>query len=126
MAEGAVDVHVNASPGEVWGLVNDFGGLADWMPGIDSCRVEGEDRVVSAGGNEVRERLVSSDDATMSLTYAIVGGMPIDGHQATVSVAPEGDGSKVTWTVEVTPDERLPMFTGIYQGALQALAARFG
>lgn len=125
MSEGSVEVHVDAAPDQVWALVRAFGDLGDWMPGIDSCRVEGQDRLIEAGGNQIRERLVASDDAAMSLTYAIVDGMPIDSHRATISVAPDGNGTRVTWTVEVSPDERLPMFSGIYQGALKALAAKF-
>ena len=36
----------------------------------------------------------------------------------TIAVAPEGTGSHVTWSVEVTPDELLGLFLPIYEGSV--------
>ena len=63
MAEGAVDVTVEAAPDEVWAKVGDFGGVADFFPGIESFRLEGDDRVIGMFGMEIRERLLARDDA---------------------------------------------------------------
>src|SRR5580693_10484021 len=105
MGEGAVDVTVGAAPDKVWEKVGDFGGVADFFPGIDSFRLEGDDRIIGMFGMEIRERLVSRDDATRSLTYSVIGGVPVEAHSATVTVTPEGEGCKVTWAYDVTPDE---------------------
>jgi|SRR5580700_6827282 carbon monoxide dehydrogenase subunit G len=125
MAEGAVDVTVNATPDAVWQKVGDFGGVGDFFPGIDSFRLEGDERVIGMFGMEIRERLVSRDDATRTICYSVVGGVPLESHKATISVEPEGDGSKVTWAYEVTPDEMAPIFGDTYKGALAAVEAAF-
>ncbi|HVB91714.1 MAG TPA: SRPBCC family protein, partial [Acidimicrobiales bacterium] len=76
-------------------------------------------------GMEIRERLLSRDDAARSLTYSVVAGVPIDSHTATITVAAEGDGSKVTWSYAVVPDEMAPIFGDTYKAALAAVEAAF-
>ncbi len=125
MAATQVEIEVAAAPDEVWAKVGDFGGIGAIFPAMEEVRLEGDDRVISMLGMVIRERLITRDDATRSLTYSIVDGLPVEAHQATVSVAPSGDGSLVTWAVEATPDEMLPLFTDSYTSALQVLAESF-
>jgi carbon monoxide dehydrogenase subunit G len=126
MAEGAVDVTIAASPDDVWKKVGDFGGLQDVLPGIDSFRLEGDDRIIGMFGMEIRERLVARDDATRTLTYSVVDGVPVDSHEATIHVEPEGDGAKVTWSYAVSPDEMAPIFGDTYKAGLAAVENSFG
>jgi carbon monoxide dehydrogenase subunit G len=124
MGTGTAQIDINGSPDDVWALVGDFGGIAGWMPGIESCRVEGEDRIVETMGMTITERLVSKDDAARVLVYSIVDGVPIQSHQGVVTVTPTGETSHVTWEVDATPDEMADLMTTVYQGALDELKAR--
>jgi carbon monoxide dehydrogenase subunit G len=126
MAEGAQDVTVNAAPDVVWAKVGDFGGIGDFFPGIESFRLEGDDRVIGMFGMEIRERLVSKDDDARSITYSVVEGVPLEKHSATITVEADGDGSKVTWSYDVTPDEMAPIFGETYKNALAAVQSAFG
>jgi carbon monoxide dehydrogenase subunit G len=125
MAEGAVDVTVGAPPDEVWAKLGDFGGIAEYFPGLESCRLEGDDRVIAMFGMEIRERLVARDDAARTLTYSVVAGVPVDSHRATITVEPDGEGSKVTWSYDVTPDEMAPVFGDTYKSALASVDNMF-
>jgi carbon monoxide dehydrogenase subunit G len=125
MAQGAVDVTVDAAPDAVWAKVGDFGGVGELFPGIDSFRLEGDDRIIGMFGMEIRERLVSRDDATRTLSYSVVDGVPLESHTATITVEPDGNGSKVTWAYDVEPAEMAPVFGDTYKGALAALEAGF-
>ncbi|HEY1828092.1 MAG TPA: SRPBCC family protein [Acidimicrobiales bacterium] len=125
MAAGEVDVTVNAAPDAVWEKIGDFGGVAGFMPGIDSCVLEGDDRVLSLMGMSIRERLTGRDEAARSITYSVVDGVPIESHTATITVEPAGDGSKVTWSYDVSPDEMAPIFGDTYKGALASLEGLF-
>ena len=116
---------MGAPPDEVWEKVGDFGGIAEYFPGIESCRLEGDDRVIGLFGMEIRERLLARDDASRSLTYSVVAGVPIDSHRATITVEAEGEGSKVTWTYAVTPDEMAAVFGDTYKSALDSLENLF-
>jgi mxaD protein len=125
MAAGAVDVTIAAAPDEVWGKVGDFAGIELLFPGLESFRMEGDDRIIGMFGMEIRERLLARDEEARVLTYSVVGGVPIESHTATISVEPDGAGSKVIWAYDVTPDEMAPIFGDTYKGALAALEGSF-
>jgi hypothetical protein len=55
----------------------------------------------------------------------VVDGVPIESHTATITVEPDGTGSKVTWAYDVAPDEMAPIFGDTYKGALAAVEAAF-
>lgn len=121
MATGQAAIDIKGSPDEVWAVVGDFGGIGGWMPGMDSCKVVGEDRILETMGMTITERLVSKDDGGRALTYAIVDGAPVESHQAVITVSPSGATSRVTWDVEAKPDEMADLMATIYQQALEAL-----
>jgi carbon monoxide dehydrogenase subunit G len=117
-------IDISAPAGDVWALIGQFGGLDDWMAGVDACVVEGDLRTVSTMGMEITERLVGRDEAARTITYSIVGeGAPVQSHEATISVLESDGGSEVTWAVTVEPAEAEGMFRDIYQGALDGLKA---
>jgi carbon monoxide dehydrogenase subunit G len=123
MGTGTAKIEINGSADQVWAVVGDFGGIGGWMPGIDSCRVEGENRILDTMGMTITERLVNKDDGARALTYSIVGGAPVETHQAVVAVSPAGSTCRVEWTVDATPDEMADLMTGVYQQSLEALKA---
>ena len=124
MASAQAAIDIKRSPDEVWATIGDFGGIADWMPGIESCRVEGENRILAMTGMEITERLVSNSDDAHTQTYCIVSGVPVESHQATITVTADGDGSRVTWDVEAEPDEMAGVMQGIYQQTLDVLKTK--
>jgi mxaD protein len=120
MADGQAEVTIDASPDDVWKLVREFGTLDEWMPGIESCTVEGDVRTLPMMGMEIQEQLRSLDDDKRAIAYSVIK-LPLEGlqsHTATISVEPEGSGSKVTWHVDVQPDEMLGMFLPVYEGSI--------
>ena len=124
--EGAVgkaraEIDIDQGADAVWAVVGDFGGIALWMPGVESCHVDGDDRVIKMMGMEVIERLERRDDEDRELVYRIVGGVPVINHEATITVSAQGDESHVTWDVEVEPDEMTDVMHQVYQQSLQAL-----
>ncbi len=126
MGTGQAAIDIDAPADAVWSVIGDFGGIGDWMPGIESCRVEGEDRILEMMGMTITERLVSKDDAGRVLTYAITDGVPVEHHQGVITVTPAGDGSHVTWDVDATPDDMAALMAGLYQQALEALKTHVG
>ena len=108
MASGTSEVSIATDPENVWKLIRDFGGVAEYMPGIDSCTVEGDVRTLSMMGIEIKEQLRELDDDTRRFSYSVVES-PMDNlvsHEATVAVDAEGDGTHLTWTVEVVRQRR--------------------
>jgi carbon monoxide dehydrogenase subunit G len=127
MASGTSEVSIATNPDNVWKLIRDFGGVADYMPGIDSCTVDGDVRTLQMMGIEIKEQLRDLDDDTRRFTYSVIAS-PMDNlesHEATVAVDPEGTGTHLAWTVTVVPDELLPLFQGAYDGAVNAMKTKF-
>jgi len=123
MGHARAETTIDKPADEVWATIGDFGGL-DWMPGLDSCRVEGDDRILGMFGMEITERQLRRDDATRTYTYGIVGGpVQVEKHEATITVNDLNGASHVTWDVD-TDDHMVEMMQGTYQGALDALKAK--
>lgn len=127
MGQGHAEIKIDKPAEAVWAVAGDFGGIGDWMPGIESCVVDGDDRILKMMGMEITERLQRRDDDAKEIVYGIAGGVPgVANHKATITVITEGAGSLVTWDVEVEPDEMTDMMQGIYQQSLQALKDNLG
>jgi carbon monoxide dehydrogenase subunit G len=127
MASATAELAMTSTPEAVWAVVREFYDLASWMPGIESCEADGDERVLATMGMTIRERLVSSDDAKRTLTYSITAGAPVESHEATITVHDgEGGGSRVTWSVDAKPDEMAELMLGVYQQSLEALKNQAG
>jgi carbon monoxide dehydrogenase subunit G len=123
MADGKAEVSIDRSPDEVWKVVREFGGLDTWMPGVESCVVDGDVRTIGLMGIEIKEQLRSLDDTARRISYSVVESPMgnLESHLATIAVEPEGSGSHVTWSVEVSPDELLGLFVPVYEGSVVEL-----
>jgi carbon monoxide dehydrogenase subunit G len=121
MGQGQHELGVDRPADEVWAVVSDFGGLDAWMPGIESCELEGDTRKLSAMGMEITEQLRTKDDATRTLAYSVVGLPGLESHLATITVHPDGDTSRVTWAFEAEPDSMSNFMDGTYKSGIEAL-----
>jgi len=120
MGEARAEITIDRSADDVWEKIGNFGDLM-WMPGIESCELDGDDRILGMFGMRIVERQLARDEEERSLTYGIVDGdMKPEVHRATITVMPAGSGSFVTWDVE-TDDAMVEVMQGAYTGALTAL-----
>ncbi|MBC5783583.1 SRPBCC family protein [Ramlibacter sp. USB13] len=108
MATIRKDFEVPASAEAVWAVVREFGGLVRLAPGfVGACAVEegGAVRLVTfANGMQVRERLVTLDDAMRRLAYTAEGGRASH-YNGVVHVQPLADDRcRFEWTVDLLPD----------------------
>jgi carbon monoxide dehydrogenase subunit G len=120
MGEARAEITIDRPVDDVWAVVGNFGDLS-WMPGIEKCELEGDDRVLSMFGMRIVERQFNRDEEAYVIAYGIVDGdMKPETHEATITVVEEGAGSHVTWDV-VTDDAMTDVMKNAYQGALEAL-----
>jgi polyketide cyclase/dehydrase/lipid transport protein len=104
----------------VWHAVRDFGQVHTKVaPGfLTDLRMDNGDRIVTFfNGLVARERLVTIDDETCRLVYAVVDGRPSH-YNASVQVFPEGDGSRIVWTIDLLPNELAPAIGGMMDQAV--------
>lgn len=107
MIEVSMSTALPASPDEVWKKVGGFGALHTWHPAVQSSEVEGRTRRLHlAGGTELVEELVDSDEAGHSYTYRIIdaGPLPVEGYESTIRVeGGKNGGSTLTWSSRFEP-----------------------
>jgi hypothetical protein len=120
MGEARAEITINRSADDVWAKIGNFGEMA-WMPGVETCELDGDDRILGMFGMRIVERQLARDDEARTLTYGIVeGDMKPEVHEATITVMPAGSGSFVTWDV-TTDDAMVEVMQGAYTGALTVL-----
>lgn len=114
---------IDRSPDDVWRAVADAGAISTWFPLIEASRAEGDSRFCTLqGGGKLEEQIVTSDDELRRFQYRITDGdMPVEFHLGTIDVLPNGDGSLVVYSTEVTPDEVAEQMDGALAEGLQGL-----
>jgi hypothetical protein len=122
MASDKTETTIASDPAKVWAIVREFGGLDEWMPGIESCKLEGDDRLLGLRGITIRERLVARDEQKRAITYSIVESpLNLEHHEATITVEDAPEGSHVVYEVAAVPDNALEILVPTYAQALASL-----
>jgi hypothetical protein len=134
---------VPASADDVWQIVRQFNGLADWHPIISESKIESGSaqevgairRLTLADGSQVAERLLMLNDDDRSYTYAFTdpGAMPVRSYKSTVRVAPitaTGQAFVEWWAwfdseAAVERDMSKTYSEAVYAAGIAALAERF-
>ena len=132
--EAKKQIAVDATPAQAWAAIGEFCAIGDWHPAVEKCELSEKDgkvlRTLSLkGGGTIVEELVGRDEADMSYTYKILESpLPVANYQSTIEVEDEG-GTTIEWAgtfdAKGAPDaEAVGVIEGIYQGGLEALAAK--
>lgn len=134
MATASATIDIPASAELVWQLIGGFNTLPDWLPFIPNSELSEGGRVrtlQTADGGVVVERLETFDNAGKTYSYSILQApFPAIDYLATIRVEAQGQGAKVTWSGRftakgVSDEEVVALFSGIYQGGLEALRANY-
>jgi uncharacterized protein YndB with AHSA1/START domain len=101
-----------AAPREkIWALLADHEGMKKWAPVREVIRRRagapdpdgvGAIRTVRASGMAVDERITAFKPGER-LEYTLVEGAPIRDHAAEIVLTPDGDGTRVVWSVHFRP-----------------------
>ena len=117
------DIPVASAATSVWQRLRDFGQVHTKVaPGfLTGLTMDGGDRIVTFfNGLVARERLVTLDDESCRLVYAVVEGRASH-YNAAVQVFPEGDGSRVVWTIDLLPNDLAPAIGGMMDEAAKVM-----
>lgn len=106
MALGSIRHHIriNRSADDVWALAGDPARLHEWFPGITSCTVDGNTRVITLGsGMQMPEEILVHDRLQRRFQYRITAPL-FQFHRGTIDVLDLGDGTcVVVYTTEADP-----------------------
>jgi carbon monoxide dehydrogenase subunit G len=109
MASIRKEIQIDAPAEEVWAALRDVGALHTKLcPGfVTDTKLDGHSRLVTFGnGMQVREDIVSIDEARQRVAWAIVG-QQFHHYQGSARVRPDGNGTGThfTWSADLLPDE---------------------
>ncbi|HWK48231.1 MAG TPA: SRPBCC family protein [Steroidobacter sp.] len=125
MASIRREVHIQAAPEKVWDALRDVGALHTRLcPGfVIDTQMEGNDvRLVTfANGQQARELIVSVDDTTRRVSWAIVGAQFIH-YNGAAQVTPLDDGTcRFTWISDLLPNELEPAIAAMIEAGIAAV-----
>jgi hypothetical protein len=132
MAKVSVSQKIPANAQQVWDMIGNFNGLADWHPGIQKSQLEEGGtvrRLTLPDGSTLVETLVSEDGKERTYDYIIPDGqMPFSGYKARMRVVEDDDGNcTASWESEFEP--KAPgaeqMDNDIYQAGFDNLRKMF-
>lgn len=131
MATLRQDFAVTAPPAQAWAALADFTALhRKLVPGfVTACTAEedGQVRLITfANGMQVRERLVTRDDAMRRLVYKTEGGRASHYNAAVEVHEMAGGGSRLVWTVDLLPDELAGPVGQMMGAGVQAMKKALG
>ncbi len=116
---------------EVWAVIGDFAGLADWHPLIETVEVvdiEGDTHrhVTTVNGELLLERLIET--GPLHYAYEIIDSpFPFSGYRAHFSCVPEGEGCHVFWSAHFEAHDPAAdeIVAAVYEAGLRAVRDRF-
>jgi uncharacterized protein YndB with AHSA1/START domain len=117
---------IGAPIDRVWAAVSAIGGLDQWFPMIETCRVEGSGvgarRICGlANGAVLHETVTTIDHAAKRFQYTIADDspLPVSNYLGTVTLAAAGGGTVLTWTAAFDVDDAArEEMAAMLQGAL--------
>jgi hypothetical protein len=124
MATIRKEIPLRATPDHVWDVIRDVGAIHTRLaPGfVVDTRLEEGARIVSfANGVVARELIVTLDDDSRRLAYAVVGGTASH-HNASFQVFPGAHGGTLlVWMTDLLPNTAAPAFTNMIEAGANVI-----
>ena len=116
------EVRIARSAADVWALVGAPERVHEWFPGIESCTVDGDSRVIVTGsGIPMPEQILTCDPIQRRFQYRITAPM-ITEHTSTIDVHDLGDGTcLVVYSCDADPSTMALVIGGASGNALAHL-----
>jgi carbon monoxide dehydrogenase subunit G len=127
MASLYKEIRIAAPAAAIWDAVRDIGALhTRLVPGfvLDTQLEPGARLVTFANGTQLREPIITLDEARQRLVWSAQGGT-LSHYNAALQVIADGDASRVLWTSDFLPDAAAPVLSGMQDEGLAAMKRAF-
>jgi hypothetical protein len=116
------EIRISAAPDKVWSIVTRPESISDWFPGIDSCTVDGDVRVIKTHlGLEMPERILTNDSIARRFAYQITAPL-YRFHLGVIDVLEVGpEDSLCVYSTTAEPDTLALIIAGGTVGALEEI-----
>ena len=97
--------HFTSSADEVWAVIGVLDRV-DWVPGIDSAEMKGDERHMTMQGQPpLVEKIHHHNNETREIKYGVIqSGVGITHHLAHIQLQESNSGCTLHWTLEIEPD----------------------
>ena len=120
-------IHLDCPPDTVWDVVGEPTRLPEWGEGIESCTVEGDQRLIQTrSGLPMPERMLTIDPTIRRFQYRITSPLFVE-HLSTIDVHDLRDGTCLTvYSVDAEPAVLALVISGAARAALNHLPVLLG
>ena len=128
MASIRKEFDLAASPDTVWAAFKDIGAVHTRLARgfVTDCRMDGKDRIVTfVNGLVAREVIVDIDDRARRLVYSAKSER-LQHHNASFTLSPNGNGTRVVWVADLLPDEMGPAIETMMEQGVAAMRKTLG
>ncbi len=128
-----MQVRSGAPPEEVFAILVDAPGWADWAQNVSRASYEQEGtpaphgvgairRLGASFGPVAREQVVAYEPPSLYAYVILSGPIPVKGYRSEVRLQPDGDGTLVTWSGRFST--RVPGVARLLVGSVDGFARR--
>ncbi len=116
-------IDVDAAPDAVWEKIADVSAISKLIGFLADSKLDGDVRVCTLSeGGTLEEQIISVDPALRRVAYSITKSpLNMSFHVAAMELEPRNDGTRVTWTVDLKPDEAAEHMEPMLEAACQDL-----
>ncbi len=120
-------IRLACPPDTVWDVVGEPTRLPEWWEGIESCTVEGDQRLIQTrSGLPMPERILTIDPTIRRFQYRITSPLFVE-HLSTIDVHDLHDGTCLTvYSVDAEPAVLALVISGAARAALNHLPVLLG
>ena len=127
-------VTVAVAPVKAWDAIKDLCGIAKWHPSVVSCQLSQVDGVIRETialdpSGTIVDKFIRRDVKRMAVTYGLISSpLPVQDYISTISVTPQGKGTRIRWVGTFNPQKGIPdddatsWVSDIYEDGLKALS----
>jgi len=128
MASIRKELDLPVPPEVVWAAFTDIGAVHTRLAKgfVTDCRMDGKDRIVTfVNGLVAREVIVDIDDRARRLVYSAKSER-LQHHNASFTLSPNGNGTRVVWVADLLPDEMGPAIETMMEQGVAAMRKTLG
>ena len=119
--------HFMSSGDEVWAVIGVLDRV-DWVPGIDSAQMKGDERHMTMEGQPpLVEKIYVHDNDRREIEYGVIqSGVGITHHRAHIKLETAESGCTLHWTLEIEPDGFKDVVGGMMKESVEAIRQVLG
>ena len=119
--------HFMSSADEVWAVIGVLDRV-DWVPGIDTAEMKGDERHMTMEGQPpLVEKIHVHDYEAREIEYGVIkSGVGITHHRAHIQLRANETGCTLHWTLDIEPDAFKDVIGGMMQASVDGIRQVLG